>query len=60
MGRTMGGGGGYGPPKNFDRNFNLDSGHALHAAPRFNVFIRFDQAWKLFIHGFNKEKSSGY
>ena len=44
MGRPMGGGGGSGPPNNFDSTFNLDSGHALQAAPRFNVFIRFDQA----------------
>ena len=39
-----------GPPNNFDWQFNLVSCRALHAA------LRFDEASKLFIYGFNKEK----
>ena len=57
---SMGRPGGLDSPIILTGTFNLVSGHALHSAPWFNVFIRFDKAWKLFIHGFNKEKSSGY
>ena len=39
-----GGGGGLDSPIILTGTFNLVSGHALHSAPWFNVFIRFDKA----------------
>jgi len=36
---AWGGAGGTWAPNNFDSTFDLVSGHALHAALRFNVFI---------------------